>query len=302
MTVTPAGDFTVTCTTTAPPAPGNAGQFALSSGTLALQVSTSSSTLVVTRSGGTTDAISVPYSITSGATPCCNTSSGALNFATASSTSQPIAVTATTTVGTCTVTITAPTTVGTATASTAPSLGSPASATVTVTAAPPPPPPGSCPTPPANMVTHADSQATDFGPQGTRTTLTMLHQQIGSFRLPDGTVLAGNSAKMKIGETTGTVLGSYLELTISKCPGVIDPSAPPACYWATSCPNYNELLWFYQLGPYALTTLQSHNFCYAPRLDATGAPQQWYLNAPWTYPHSAWGIGRYGFTWGSAGY
>src|SRR5258708_38495027 len=46
MTVTPAGDFTVTCTTTAPPAPGNAGQFALSSGTLALQVSTSSSTLV----------------------------------------------------------------------------------------------------------------------------------------------------------------------------------------------------------------------------------------------------------------
>src|SRR5258708_15975116 len=102
MTVTPAGDFTVTCTTTAPPAPGNAGQFALSSGTLALQVSTSSSTLVVTRSGGTTDAISVPYSITSGATPSCNTSSGALNFAPASSTSRPIAVTATTTWATCT--------------------------------------------------------------------------------------------------------------------------------------------------------------------------------------------------------
>src|SRR5258708_26570640 len=100
------------------------------------------------------------------------------------------------------------------------------------------------------MVTHADSQATDFGPQGTLTTLTMLSQQIGSFPLPGGTVLAGDSAKMKIGETTGKVLRWDLKLTISNCPGVIHPNAPAGRYLAPAVPHDNGLLSFYPLPPY----------------------------------------------------
>src|SRR5438034_5447174 len=69
MTVTPAGDFTVTCTTTAAPAPGNGGTFALSTSSVSLQVGTTAPTsLYVTRSGGTTDAVNVAYTITGNCT------------------------------------------------------------------------------------------------------------------------------------------------------------------------------------------------------------------------------------------
>src|SRR5882672_1896214 len=64
MTVTPSGDFTVACTTSTPPTPGAGGTFTLSTTSVSLQVSTTASTsLYVTRSGGTTDAVNVAYTI-----------------------------------------------------------------------------------------------------------------------------------------------------------------------------------------------------------------------------------------------
>jgi len=144
-------------------------------------------------------------------------------------------------------------------------------------------------------------RAPDFGPQGTLTTLSLQSRQVFSLPLPDASTLGGNSGRMKIGETTGTVGGSFLEVSISKCRGVIDPTVL-GCYQGTYVQNYNEMTWFFQLGPYALTTIQSRAFCVAPKLDSTGAPPQWYVNARWTYSYSAWGFGRYVFTWGSGGY
>jgi len=142
----------------------------------------------------------------------------------------------------------------------------------------------------------------NFDVQGTLTTVTMVSRQIGSFALPDASPLGRSSGTMKIGETTGTVAGSFLEVTISKCPGVIDTTAG-GCYGGTYTQNYTELSWFHTLGPYTLGAIQSRGYCYAPRLEpTTGALQTWYLNFRWTYNYSAWGFGRYVFTWGNGPY
>jgi hypothetical protein len=290
MTVTPAGDFTVSCAPTGPVTPGAGGTFALSSAGLALQVGNSSSQLVVNRSGGTTDAVTVAYAVATG-TASCNTSSGTLNFANGSSASQPIAVTATGTPGTCTVTISNVATVGTATASPAPTLGSPALANVTVSAA------GGggggngagCPTPPSDMFA-----GTVFDPPGSNTTITLVSKQIASYTLPNDPYLKKNSGTIGIGETTGTVAGSFIEVTVSKCKGVIDPTAG-SCYFGSYTQGWNEMTWFFQTGPYSLSQITARNYCYAPKLDSTGAPQTWYFNVRWTYPFSQWGFGRYVF-------
>ncbi len=136
MSVTPAGDFTVSCNATGggPPAPGPAGAFALSTSSLPLQVSTSGN-LLVTRAGGITDAVTVGYAIASATNSCVTTSSGTVTFPDQNAASRQIPVTATGVIGTCTVTLTSVTAAGTTVATTGPTFSS-TPATVNVTAAP----------------------------------------------------------------------------------------------------------------------------------------------------------------------
>lgn len=293
MNVTPAGNLEVQCTGSST-GPGPAGTFALSGGALALQVSTSSSPtnqLTVSRAGGTTDQVTVSYSIASASSSCTPMAAGTLTFNNGSSTSQAIPVTATATAGTCDVTISAPTIVGTQTATTAPTLGL-LTATVTVTAAPPPPPPGTCPTPPANMVTA------DLGWPGLTTRIALLSGQVVSFPAPPART-TGISNVVRIAETVTTPNQSFLEVTLSKCPGVIDSTAGGGrCYIGSYVTNLNELVYYYNTaGARNENWIRIQGACYAPIGDGV-----WFVNARWTYAFSPYGTGQYVFQWGNGPY
>jgi hypothetical protein len=78
---------------------------------------------------------------------------------------------------------------------------------------------------------------------------------------------------------SGTVVS---EMTVSQCPGVIDPGAGP-CYASTTFVNKFGI---------ALYTSPIWN---APGRCMATAPGQWYVNVRWTYPTCSFG-GGCGFT------
>jgi hypothetical protein len=140
--------------------------------------------------------------------------------------------------------------------------------------------------------------------QGGVITLDMPSGRIASFVLPNDASLARNTGLFGIGETSATPQGSYIEVSVSKCRGVIDTSVPRGCYFGSYTQNWNEVSWFFQTGPYTAAAFTARGFCSALKVDATGAPQTWYVNVRWTYPGVPyWGnFGRYMFQWGNGSY
>ncbi len=220
MSVQPNGNVAVTCAGTVT---GDPGVFTLNVNNAAT-VGTAL-TATVNRSVGTTGAVNLTYSITGAG---CTGASGPINFADTSNTGQtftvnPIAV------GTCTVSLSNPT---------SGVLGTPNQTTVTVAAA------GGgggtvdgCPAVPTDVV---DSTLIQSG----LNILRLNSGRIAALPLPAVNAVR-NSGVVKLGETTVSPSGSTtIEMTISKCKGVIDPTlVSGACYLRSTQGNLNSMTW-----------------------------------------------------------
>lgn len=147
-------------------------------------------------------------------------------------------------------------------------------------APPPPPPPPQPPAPPPTTGCKPGPHvAVELGWTSAPKELRLASGAVAALRIP-----APNGAKASVRLSQGQVAvspGGYTEFTVSRCPGVIDPSAG-SCYRKVDSGNW-------ALAPDAYTravgslnsqaALDSRNSCWAP---AGEGP--WYVNVRWTYP------------------
>jgi hypothetical protein len=118
--------------------------------------------------------------------------------------------------------------------------------------------------------------------------------QVVSIPLPE--VVSGfHSGQLVISESAGgafTPQPVSLNVTISKCPGVVDTDQSNSCNIVTTNGNYNAVTWF--AAPYSSIqdppSAQRYGFCWAPRSEG-----QWYMNARWNYSSCAFGAAVCGF-------
>jgi len=118
-----------------------------------------------------------------------------------------------------------------------------------------------------------------------------LSGQIVSIPLP---TLAGNSIKVAFGESAG---GAYtpspvtLEISINKCPGLVETDLTNRCNLSSSNGTYNSMTSL--IKPYSIITngtiANRYGICWA----ADGG--QYYVNARWTYANCAFGAQVCGF-------
>ncbi|HWH39121.1 MAG TPA: hypothetical protein VNU21_04735 [Usitatibacter sp.] len=283
MSITPDGNVTVQCSgTTAPPPSntGDAGAFSIAANQGLANVG-DQPTLTITRSVGSSGSVNVPYSLTGSG---CTNGSGNASFADgAGSYSFGVPMVA---AGTCTVSLGTPTTA--AAVATGPRVGSPSSATVSVQSPQPAPGAAGCAAPPADMLTAS------FKSIGAVLLQMQKSGQVVSIPLPE--VVSGfHSGQLVISESAGgafTPQPVSLNVTISKCPGVVDTDQSNSCNIVTTNGNYNAVTWF--AAPYSSIqdppSAQRYGFCWAPRSEG-----QWYMNARWNYSSCAFGAAVCGF-------
>lgn len=274
MSITPDGSVTVQCsgTTTPPPPPPPPATETYVMSTASINASPYTVVeFAVTRSGpqGTTfGAITVNFTY-SGA-GCAITGTYLVAFA-AGQMSSPIQAPVSAG-GTCAATLVAP-------ASPA-ALGTPSTTTITVgTGTNPPPPPVSsnCPTgfaTPENMIS-----ASLLG-LGNPLIAMQKSGQLLSIPLPNMQGL--KSGQITFGETStaATPQPVTLEISINKCPGLIDTS-PSSCNLRSTMSTYNSITWFAK--PYSIITdapsADRNGYCWG------GDPDKYYVNARWTYQY-----------------
>jgi hypothetical protein len=305
MTVDPSGNITVSCTALAtggqigstpppPPPPTNpAGTFAVSA-PASLPAGSTSSAFTITRTGGTTGVVNAVFSVSG--TACTNAANINLYFGDGSAASIPaqVPLTISTSGGTCTITLNSVS---------AGALGTPTIATITVgtttpTSNPPTgtitPPPG-CPTPPLDTV--ADSLPASPGAH-------LVNDISGSYIMKSGVVYALKLPALPSGIAEGAVQLSYsavsakdpsvYEISVSKCPGIIDPAGTQgpspqpalpgqpysACYFVTNNGFSPSQPWFGKPSVYYgdKPALVAGNQCWAGESEGT-----WYANVRLTY-------------------
>lgn len=281
MSITPDGSVTVQCSGTPPPPPPpppSVETYVMSTGAMTASPHTVVEFAVV-RSGpeGTTfGATTVNFSY-SGA-GCAITGTYPVAFAAAQMTSPiqaPISAG-----GTCAATLVAPPSPAV--------LGNPSTTTITVVGGtpPPPPPPAGCPATPENMLTAT------FAGLGNPILQMQASGQVVSIPVPaDGRV----SGQVTFGETVG---GAYtpqpvvIEISINKCPGVIDTNYTSQCNLRNTNGFFNTMTWLNK--PYSTinsTNANLYGFCW------TGEPNtQYYINARWTYASCAFNHPVCGFS------
>jgi hypothetical protein len=254
MTVLPNGSVSVTCGTSTSPGTANFSVFAPQ--TIAISTTGNVSTLV-SRTGGTgLGALDVAYTVTGSG---CTNTGGTLSFAEGGA-AQPISITTTATPGQCVVSLTPP----------QGQTANPAQANINVVD---PSQVTNCPTEPLNTIngTLVWAQAPNQ--------LRMSSGQIASFPLAAPLMDGKSSIAFTQGQQAATPASVTTELSISKCPGVIDTSVAQ-CYQKNSFVNYNQITAYtkpiYTWNSQA--TLGTRG-CWAP---ASEGP--WYVNVRWTYP------------------
>jgi hypothetical protein len=254
MSIAPNGNVVVTCQTTAAGQPGSLSL----NGPTSLTVGSSGS-VSVSRSGGGTGATNVAISASGG----CTLSTSSVAFGDNDQAVKALTVTAPSSAGSCTIAISSS---GPAT------LGSPSSLTIAVTSATTQPPPstGNCPAVPG------DAQATTLV-KGGRNFLKLGPSQIGYAPLPS-TASNWSSGQIKLSETSNSPDPAVTEISISKCPGVIDTT--PGCYARSPFKNLNDLTWMERpsQGVDNPTTAAAFGICYA-----AASQGQWYVNVRYTY-------------------
>jgi hypothetical protein len=292
MSVQPDGSFNVVCSgsVTPPPPPpppvtGDAGSFAFAGATGTGATIGGDNGFPVTRSSGTTGVVSMNYTVAGAG---CTNGVGTLTF-------QDGQTSANTFVwgqqaGSCTITLGNPNTNNTV--ATAPRLGNPSQMTVTIGnpngGGSNPSPVAGCPAGPSDL---ASLQLGGVG----NPLIAMAHSnQIVSFPLPAVTG-AFSSGSIAFSESAG---GAYtpqpvtLNISISKCPGVIDTDYSNRCNYVTTNGNYNSVTWMSQAYQAISnsTITNARGLCWAPSSEG-----QWYVNAKWSYSQCAFGAQVCGF-------
>ena len=154
---------------------------------------------------------------------------------------------------------------------------------------PPPPVPAGCPAVPQNMLTA--------GLTGMGNPLFQMQAsgQIVSIPLPS---VSGGSGQLGFGESAG---GAYtpqpvtLEVSINKCPGVIDTNYTNRCNIRNTNGNYNSITWLTRSysgrgGTIDASTADASGLCWA------GDSGTYYINARWAYASCAFGAQVCGFS------
>lgn len=276
-TITPNNSFTITCNPQSAPVAGAAGTFSVS-GPASLTVSTSG-TITISRSGGSTGAYSVAWN----ATGQC-TGSGTASFADGSTASVNGTVSAGASQGSCSVALAQPVFVS-GTQGTGASSGAAWPISITAGSNPnPQPQPGNCP-----AATYTDVTLSNNGSSSAITLIRMTSGTIGTFALPN-TNPGHRSAAFYPGTTSTSPAGGTLEVTISKCKGEINPSAG-ACYMRTQTFDGSGIFWVSVPVAYDDATLTSWGMCNA---QASAGP--WYVNVKYTFSSCSFGSAC-GYSW-----
>jgi hypothetical protein len=124
--------------------------------------------------------------------------------------------------------------------------------------------------------------------------------QVASFRVAQSQ-LGRASVAFTQGQTASTPPGVTIDLTVSRCPGVIEETLHPACRQRTTFSNFVTIVAFNRpLTEEGLVTQEqlASRGCLAPV--STG---QYYINVRWTFPSCPFGQEQCGFSlqWGEAG-
>jgi hypothetical protein len=139
----------------------------------------------------------------------------------------------------------------------------------------PPPVVAGCPAPAAGaQVRRLDVGAPKF--------LRRTSGDVTAFRVP----VAGSISFLQ-GQVGITPPSPYTELTISRCPGVIEPNLHPQCKLSSNSPLFNKIT--------AVDRPLSDNQDTAAGCLAPSSEQYW-LNVRWTFPSCEYGEGNCGFS------
>lgn len=287
MSITPDGSVTVQCSGTSeppppPPPPPPVETYAMAaSGMNAPANTTAQVSAVRTGPTGSVFAAATLYYWYTG-NGCQWSNVGAANFA-AGQTSANIPAPVTTEGTTCTVTLAAPASPAV--------LGSPNSTTITVTAPTTRPGPianANCPTgfvAPENM-----TGGTLLG-FGNPLIAMQKSGQVMSIPLPNLNGL--RTGQLTFGESTtaATPQPVTLEISINKCPGLID-TAPSSCNLRSTMSSYNSITWFAKAYSVITDTASANlrGYCWA------GDADQYYVNARWSYQSCPFGAQVCGFS------
>lgn len=122
---------------------------------------------------------------------------------------------------------------------------------------------------------------------------------IASYPIP---IPNGNKVSIKLtqGQQQATPGDGTSEMSISKCPGVIDKTNPHCYSNQPNGLNFTVSKDAFTKAIYSFTDQASLGWrgCWAPASEG-----QWYVNVRWTYSHDCWG-GACGYTmqWGTGAY
>lgn len=157
---------------------------------------------------------------------------------------------------------------------------------------PPPtqPPPRRPPAPPGTCPAHS-AQIKHFGQAGDKLEITAHSGQVTAIPLPKIPSGSNNSGYLNILDFPGSPPSNLVEISISKCPGIIDTNPANACNTSFRDVGYVSRYWFVRTTP-RFTTPQAINAagaCFAPE------SEQWYLNVRWTYQACGFGAAVCGF-------
>lgn len=269
LTVNPDGSLTVTCSGGST----SGAVFALLA-PAQLNINTAGNTqTTVSRSGGTgLGTLSVNYSVSG--TGCANTA-GSLSFAEGDSTPKSISLSTAGVPGACVVAITPP----------SGSIASPSSASISVVDPNAGGGGGTCATSDPNALA-VNVRFNNWLGQ------TQLSGLIGYTTVP--VPLQTSKASVMYDQSIGTTTASAMrtEISVSKCPGVIDNSVPQ-CYLSSDNTLDNRLtIYTRPVFSWNSQAALGSRGCWAP---ASEGP--WYLNYRWTYSGCAYGSCGFVMQW-----
>lgn len=291
MAINPSGGVTVTCSSSPTPnpnpnpTPGQPGSFYFATPTASAQPN-ASHMLTVSRTGGTSGSYRItinPYGW-----GCATHNPTTVDFGDGVASAQ-LSVNMASQAGTfCDYYIKGVTATGSVAGG---AIGTPDWTRVTVDASANPPTtptvptvPG-CPAPPDNMITR-DWPGGPGNPFGSSTTppLAAASGQVTSIPLPK---MPNATGELVFFELASSPDPYPLQISINRCPGVIETDTTNFCNLSSSSRFNNKITWF-QKAYSIITGTQSANargYCWAGDPSVT----QYYVNARWSYNHCPWG-------------
>jgi hypothetical protein len=289
MSITPDGSVTVTCTTsTTTPPPPPPGQTISVSPTSRTTAPSSTTTLAVQRNNGTAGEYNAFYQLTGAGCAFTQPQPAVVHLVDGGPSSVNFSVAVNGAGTSCEVKVHILTHLSGTPGATLWEGQNLANITVSDTAPPPPAPPTGCPT---GYVQPEKMLSASLAGIGNPLLQMQSSGQVVAIKLPS--IPGRNGAQVIFGESAG---GAYtpqpvtLDISINKCPGLIDTNMSSACNVHATNGNYNSITWL--TGPYSTinsTNSNLYGLCWA------GDGGDYYINARWTYSQCAFNAQACGF-------